>query len=89
MLQFIVISLAANLVFGMSGILFTDLVEEEFKLPPIYMSMLLVTIMAMSILGSIMATRLRGERGDYFCNSHGHHGGLGGIHRLHRQCLLG
>jgi len=63
MLQFIVISLAANLVFGMSGILFTDLVEEEFKLPPIYMSMLLVTIMIMSILGSIMATRLRGSVG--------------------------
>ncbi len=59
--ELMVVGLIANLVFGMSGVLFTDLIQVRLGLPPIYMSMLLFTIMAGgSIAGSAAASRVRG-----------------------------
>ncbi|GGP20818.1 hypothetical protein GCM10007981_10430 [Thermocladium modestius] len=61
--ELMVVGLIANLVFGMSGVLFTDLIQVRLGLPPIYMSMLLFTIMAGSIAGSAAASRVRGSVG--------------------------
>lgn len=61
--ELIVVGLIVNLVFGMSGVLFTDLIQVRFDMPPIYMSMLLFTIMTGSIAGSAAAPRVKGSIG--------------------------
>ncbi|MDP7976275.1 MAG: MFS transporter [TACK group archaeon] len=58
-----VIAVIINLLFGMTGVMFTALVQISFKLPAYYMSALIVCIMGGAAVGSMLGARVKGKLG--------------------------
>lgn len=61
--QIMVIALIANLVFGMSGIVFIALVKIKLGLPPYYVSVIFLLFIVGTIIGSAVAPRFKGKIG--------------------------
>ncbi|MGC8546249.1 MAG: MFS transporter [Thermoplasmata archaeon] len=62
-MEIIIISLLANFVFGMAGIIFIVLVQLHFRLPSVFVSTIFGLLMVGIIVGSLFANKLRGKVG--------------------------
>ncbi len=62
-IEAMVIAVIINLLFGMSGVMFTALVQLSFKLPAYFMSALIVCIMGGAALGSMLGVKVKGKLG--------------------------
>ncbi len=61
--QIMIIAIIVNFIFGMAGIIFIALVQVHFKLPPIYVSLIFVSLLIGIIGGSSFARILSGRVG--------------------------
>ncbi|MEM4058810.1 MAG: MFS transporter [Thermoplasmata archaeon] len=61
--QIMIIALFTNMIFGMSGILFTALVQIHFKLPAIYVSIVFSIFIVGMVIGSLLAQKVKGRVG--------------------------
>ncbi|WP_449462080.1 MFS transporter [Tardisphaera miroshnichenkoae] len=62
-IEAMVIAVIINLLFGMTGVMFTALVQLSFKLPAYFMSVLIVCIMGGAALGSMLGSKIKGKLG--------------------------
>jgi len=58
-----VVAVVVNMVFGMSGVMIAALVQQSLRLPAVYMSLLIVAIMGGGVLGSGLASKIKGGLG--------------------------